>query len=449
MTAKMFLKRALPVLALLTGPAVCFAQSPAPAKTDSGDTAWMIVASVLVLLMTPGLALFYGGMVRRKNVLSSMMHSFIMMGIVTVLWMVASYSIAFGHCTNGFFGSLEYVFGNGVSMKAPYPYSPGTIPAGVFFLFQMMFAIITPALISGAVAERMKFSGYVIFTTLWALFVYAPIACWVWNPGGWLNKMGALDFAGGTVVHLASGVAALVACIILGKRKAVVHREPIMPNNITMTLLGAGLLWVGWIGFNAGSALNAGPQSVSAFLATQLAAAAGMLGWLMVEQLRFGKPTALGAASGLVAGLVGITPASGYLTMGSSVILGLIVGAVCSLAVSLKHKFNFDDSLDVVGVHGVGGALGAILTGVFAAGIANPVFGSVTDAVNTSIKQNHGRMGLILVQIVAVAAVAAYSAAGTAIIIWITKLVVGIRVTGEEESQGLDLSLHGEAGYNL
>lgn len=413
---------------------------------SGADTVWVLVSSVLVLLMTPALALFYGGMVRRKNVLSSMMHSFILMGIVSVLWMAISYSLAFGHSANGFIGSFEYLLGNGVSMKQPYPYnSPlGTIPNGAFFLFQMMFAIITPALISGAIAERMKFSGYVIFTTLWAVLIYAPIACWVWNPDGWLAKRGALDFAGGTVVHLASGVAALVACIMLGRRRAVEHKEAILPNNITTTLLGAGLLWVGWIGFNAGSALAANDLAISAFAATQLAAAAGMLGWLIVEQIRFKKPTALGGASGLVAGLVGITPAAGYVTMSSAVLLGLIVGVVCSMAVSLKHRFNFDDSLDVVGVHGVGGLLGAILTGVLATGVVN-------SAVDDSLKNpaNGGRAGLILTQIMAVLCVGAFSAVGTAILIKVTQAVVGLRVSPEEESLGLDLALHGESGYNL
>jgi len=443
----MLFKRVLFLAALLGVATLSFGQAPAAPATnpiDKADTVWVLLSSVLVLLMTPALALFYGGMVRRKNVLSSMMHSFILMGIVSVLWMVIGYSLAFGHSTSGLIGSFEYLLGNGVSMKQPYPYtSPiGTIPAGAFFLFQMMFAIITPALISGAIAERMKFSGYVVFTTLWAVLVYAPVACWVWNSDGWLFKRGALDFAGGTVVHLASGVAALVACIMLGKRKAVEHREAIMPNNITTTLLGAGLLWVGWIGFNAGSALAANDLALSAFAATQLAAAAGMLGWLIVEQIRFKKPTALGGASGLVAGLVGITPAAGYVTMGSAVLLGLVVGVVCSLAVSLKHKFNFDDSLDVVGVHGVGGLIGAILTGVLATGAIN-------SAVDDSLKTNGGRLGLILTQVIAVVSVAAFSAIGTAILIKLTQAIVGVRVTSEEESLGLDLALHGEAGYNL
>ncbi len=420
------------------------ATTAATPAIDKADTVWVLVSSVLVLLMTPALALFYGGMVRRKNVLSTFMHSFIMMGIVSVLWLVIGYSLAFGKSNSGFVGGFEYLMGNGVSMKLPYPYNNpvGTIPNGAFFLFQMMFAIITPALISGAIAERMKFSGYVVFTTLWSLLIYAPVACWVWNPDGWLAKKGALDFAGGTVVHLASGVSALVACIMLGKRKAVDHHEAILPNNLTMTLLGAGLLWVGWIGFNAGSALAANDLAVSAFATTQVAAAAGMLGWLVVEQIRYKKPTALGAASGLVAGLVGITPAAGYVSLGSALILGLVVGVVCSLAVSLKHKFNFDDSLDVVGVHGVGGMLGALLTGVLATETVN-------SAVGDSLKTNGGRAGLIVTQVVAVLAVAAFAAVGTAIIIKITQAVVGIRTSADDESLGLDLSLHGESGYNL
>jgi Amt family ammonium transporter len=309
-------------------------------------------------------------------------------------------------------------------------------------LFQMMFAIITPALISGAIAERMKFSGYMLFTTLWSVLIYAPIACWVWNPGGWLFKRGSLDFAGGTVVHLASGVSALVACIVLGKRRALVHKQPIKPNNLTTTLLGAGLLWFGWIGFNAGSALAVGDLALSAFAGTHLAAAAGMLGWLVCEKLHYGKPTALGAASGLVAGLVGITPGAGFLAPLPAILVGFLVGAACCFAVGLKNKLGYDDSLDVVGVHGVGGFLGAILTGVFASGAINPV-------VDTALKDNGGRGGLILTQFIGVLAVAAFAGVGTFILMKITQVTVGIRAKEEDESMGLDLALHGEAGYNL
>ncbi len=420
------------------------AATPAAPAIDKADQVWVIVAAALVLLMTPGLALFYGGMVRRKNVLSTMLHSFIMLGVVSILWVVAGYSIAFGKSTTGWFGGFEYLFGNGISMKDAYPYTEplGTVSAGAFMLFQMMFAVITPALISGAIAERMKFSGYVLFTSLWSLVVYAPIACWVWNPGGWLFKKGALDFAGGTVVHLASGVSALVICIVLGKRKSVVNNEPILPNNLTTTLLGAGLLWFGWIGFNAGSALGMGDLAVNAFAVTHLAAAAGMIGWLVCEKIRHGKATALGAASGLVAGLVGITPASGFVGLPESMLIGVLAGVICCLAVNLKNKLGYDDSLDVVGVHGVGGMLGAILTGVLASGKINP-------AVDTALKDNGGRGGLILTQLIAVVTVAAFAMVGTFVILQITKLITGIRATPEEEQLGLDLAHHGEAGYNL
>lgn len=421
-----------------------YGQQPAAAsKVNGADSVWLAVSACLVLLMTPGLALFYGGMVRRKNVLSTMLHSFVMIGIVSILWVLLTYSLAFGK-SGGYLGSLEHLWGAGISMKDPYPYaSPSqTVPEGLFMLFQMMFAIITPALISGAIAERMKFSGYVAFTTLWAIVVYAPVACWVWNPSGWLGAKGVLDFAGGTVVHLASGASALAACIVLGRRKALDHHEPILPNNLTTTLLGAGLLWFGWIGFNAGSALAMNDIAVSAFTGTQVAAAAGMLGWLICEKIRYGKPTALGAASGLVAGLVGITPAAGYLNPGSAIILGFIVGVVCCLAVSLKHKFKFDDALDVVGVHGVGGALGAILTGVFAS-IA------VNSAVGDSLKNNGGRGGLILAQVEAVAVVGVFAFVVTFILMHIVKAVFGLRPSADDEETGLDLILHGESGYNL
>lgn len=433
-------------LFLVPGLALWATSAMAEAPTiDKADTLWVIVASVLVLLMTPALALFYGGMVRQKNVLSSMMHSFIMMGVVSIVWLFLGYTLAFGKTENGLIGGFEFALGHGISMTAPYPYNDplGTIPAGAFMIFQMMFAIITPALISGAIAERMKFSGYLLFTILWALLVYSPVACWVWNPGGWLFKKGALDFAGGTVVHLASGASALVACIMLGKRRAVQHKEAILPNNMTTTLLGAGLLWVGWIGFNAGSALSVGDLSLSAFAATHFASAAGMVGWLIFEKLRYGKPTALGAASGLVAGLVGITPGSGFVGPGEAVLIGFLVGAICFFAVSLKHKFGFDDALDVVGVHGVGGLIGAILTGVFASVAVNKA------AVEGALATNGGRAGLILTQFVAVGVVLIFAMVMTAIIIKLTQAIVGIRVTSDEESQGLDLALHGEAGYNL
>lgn len=442
----------------LAGTAVCsFAQdaaaAAAPAKApwaaDKADLAWVLVSAALVLLMTPALALFYGGMVRRKNVLSTFMHSFVVMGTISILWLVVGYSFAFGKGSTPYFGGLEYFMGNGVSATAPHPgyVTDGepwmTVPNLMFMLYQMMFAIITPALISGAIAERMKFSGYLIFTTLWSLLVYCPVAYWVWNPNGWLFAKSALDFAGGTVVHLASGVAALAAAIALGKRKALVDKEPILPNNLTTTLLGAGLLWFGWIGFNAGSALGATDVAVSAFASTHLAAAAGLLGWILVEKLRIGKATALGAASGLVAGLVGITPAAGFVTPASGVIIGLIAGIVCCLAVNLKHKLGYDDSLDVVGVHGVGGLTGAVLTGVFASETVNGA------AVKAALDTNGGRTGLIVTQIVGVLAVAIFSFVVSFLLVKVATLLGGVRVSPADEEAGLDLALHGEAGYNL
>jgi len=418
-------------------------EAAAPPAINWTDSGWVVVASALVLFMTPGLALFYGGMVRRKNVLSTYLHSFVMMGVISVLWLLAGYTIAFGKTTNGYIGGFEFLGGNGISMKEPYMYfaPPTTIPAGLFMLFQMMFAIITPALISGAIAERMKFSGYLLFTALWSLLIYAPVACWVWNPGGWLFARSALDFAGGTVVHLASGASALAAAIALGKRKALDH-EPILPNNLTTTLLGAGILWFGWIGFNAGSALGMNDIAINAFVTTHLAAAAGLLGWLVVEKIKFGKPTALGAASGLVAGLVGITPGAGFVTPVAAIGIGVAAGVLCCLALSLKKIFKFDDALDVVGVHGVGGALGAILTGVLADAAVNP-------AVDAALKTNGGRGGLILTQFIGIAAVGIFAFVATFILIKIVQAVVGIRVTEAEESEGLDLALHGESGYNL
>jgi Amt family ammonium transporter len=424
------------ILAAATLSAIATAQDAKPAY-DKADTAWLIVSAALVLLMVPGLALFYGGMVRRQNVLSTMLHSFVLMGTVTLLWFALGYPMAFGPST-GWLGSLQGAFGNGLSMSAV---QEGlTVPQGAFFLFQLMFAIITPALISGAIAERMRFSAYVLFTSLWSLLVYAPVACWVWNANGWLFKLGALDFAGGTVVHLASGVAALAACLALGPRRVITHREQILPNNLTLTLLGAGLLWFGWFGFNAGSAYAINDIAVRAFLTTQLAAAMGLLGWLAMERIRYGKATALGAASGLVAGLVGITPAAGFVEPWAALVIGFVAGAICAIAVSLKSKFGFDDSLDVVGVHGAGGFLGALLTGVFASAAANPAAASSLEG---------GRVGLILKQLAAVGAVGVYAFVASFILIKIVNAITPVRASEEEEAIGLDLSLHGEAGYNL
>jgi len=342
-------------------------------KLDTGDTAWVLVSCAMVLLMTPGLALFYAGMVRKKNVLSTMMQSMFMMGLISVLWVWYGYSLAFspGHSMGGFIGNLDFMWLHGVSNTEASPLAP-TIPHSVYMAFQMMFAIITVALISGSLADRLKFSAWVAFAVLWATLVYNPVAHWVWSPNGFLLKMGALDFAGGTVVHIISGVSALTACLILGVRKGH-SSENMLPHNMTYVLLGTGLLWFGWFGFNAGSALGANGTAAVAFVNTNSAAAAAALGWSVIEWIRNGKPSALGFASGAVAGLVVITPAAGFVTVQSAVVMGLIVSLVCYGAIFLKEKLGYDDSLDAFGVHGVGGTLGAILTGVFASPAVNPV----------------------------------------------------------------------------
>ena len=390
-----------------------------------------MVSCALVMLMTPGLALFYGGMVGSKNVLSSFMHSFIALGIITLQWVVIGYSLSFGSDVGGgFIGGFEYAFLNGVGLE---PQEGSTIPHILFMAFQMMFAIITPALISGAIAERMKFSAYFLFIILWATLVYDPICHWVWGPDGWLGARGALDFAGGTVVHLSSGAAALVCAIVLGRRG-----RPGPPHNLTLTLLGAGMLWFGWFGFNAGSALASNENAALALVNTHLAAGAAALAWAIVEWIRQGKPTALGVASGLVAGLVVITPAAGFVGPISAVIMGLLVGPVCYGAVMLKGKLGYDDALDAFGIHGVGGALGAILTGVFAA----EVWGGTNGLID-------GNSELLVENVVGVLAAAAYSVVVTFVILKIIDATVGLRVSNDEENEGLDTNLHGEEGYHM
>ena len=398
---------------------------------NQADTAWLMVSCALVMLMTPGLALFYGGMVGSKNVLSSFMHSFIALGIITLQWVVIGYSLSFGSDVGGgFIGGFEYAFLNGVGLE---PQEGSTIPHILFMAFQMMFAIITPALISGAIAERMKFSAYFLFIILWATLVYDPICHWVWGPDGWLGARGALDFAGGTVVHLSSGAAALVCAIVLGRRG-----RPGPPHNLTLTLLGAGMLWFGWFGFNAGSALASNENAALALVNTHLSAGAAALAWAIVEWIRQGKPTALGVASGLVAGLVVITPAAGFVGPTSAVIMGLLVGPVCYGAVMLKGKLGYDDALDAFGIHGVGGALGAILTGVFAA----EVWGGTNGLID-------GNSELLVENIIGVLAAAAYSVVVTFVILKIIDATVGLRVSNDEENEGLDTNLHGEEGYHM
>lgn len=402
-------------------------------KIDSGDTAWMLVSCALVLLMTPGLALFYAGMVRSKNTLSSLMHSFIAMGLMTVQWIVIGYSLSFGSDIGGFIGGLDYLFLGGVGMEAS-----GSIPHIVFIMFQGMFAIITPALISGAIAERMKFSTYCVFIVLWGTLVYDPICHWVWGEGGWLLNIGALDFAGGTVVHLSSGISALVIALLLGSRIDY-RKKAFYPNNLVFTALGAGLLWFGWYGFNAGSALTAGTSAAIAFANTHIAAAAALLSWVIAEWWSKKKPSVLGAASGLVAGLVTITPAAGFVSPMGALIMGLIGGLVCYLAVLMKSNFGYDDSLDAFGIHGVGGMLGALLTGVF----ATTVFGGGTKGLL------EGNIAIMGPQILGVLATLIYASVVTFVLLKILDAIMGLRVDENQEREGIDTSIHGERAYSL
>jgi Amt family ammonium transporter len=395
---------------------------------DTGDTAWMLVSSALVLVMLPGLALFYAGMVRSKNVLSTSMHTFAALAIIGVQWVAFGYSLAFGG-SGSLIGNLDHLFLNGITPDS----LNGTIPTYVFVMFQGMFAIITPALISGAVAERMKFSTYCVFILLWATLVYDPLCHWVWGEGGWLLSLGALDFAGGTVVHLSSGISALMVALLLGKRIGY-PQERMTPHNLPMTLLGAGLLWFGWFGFNAGSALSSGGSAALAFTTTQAAAAAGALAWMLIEWFHAGKPSALGAASGIVAGLVVITPAAGFVTPGWGLLMGLSAGLFCYLGVMMKHRFGYDDSLDAFGVHGVGGAWGAIATGIFASVGATGLIG--------------GNFQQLLIQLLGVAAAGIYAAVVTLVLLFILGKTMGLRVEKDDERMGLDQTSHSETGYN-
>jgi Amt family ammonium transporter len=399
---------------------------------DTGDTAWLLVSSALVLLMTPALALFYAGMVRRKNVLSTIMHSLAAIPILSVKWALFGYSLAFGATHAGLIGGFELA-GLGPLIGQAH----GTVPALAFAAFQMMFAVITPALISGAFAERMKFSAYVAFILLWSTLVYDPVAHWVWADGGWLFKMGALDFAGGTVVHLTAGVSALVCAIVIGKRLKYPQERP-LPHNLTMTMTGAGILWFGWFGFNAGSALASGKLASLAFMGTHLGAAGGAIGWIAVEWKHRGKPTALGVASGLVAGLVAITPACGYVAPWAAILIGAIASCLCYAAVLAKYKYGYDDSLDAFGVHGVGGLAGALLTGVFAQKVLN-------DGGNDGLL--FGNPHQLLVQGIASLATGGYAAIVTVVVLKLIDKTIGLRVEAAEEREGLDQTQHGEEGY--
>jgi Amt family ammonium transporter len=397
---------------------------------DTGDTAWLLVSAALVMFMTPGLALFYGGLVRSKNVLGTIMQSFFALALVTVLWVLVGYTLAFGPDRAGLIGGLDFWGFRGVG-QAPSDVYATTTPHVAFGMYQLMFAIITPALITGAVAERMKFSGYVLFLALWSLLIYSPLAHWVWG-GGWIGALGALDFAGGTVVHISAGSAALAAILYLGRRKGFGSRG-FVPHNVPMVVTGAAILWFGWFGFNAGSALAANGLAASAFAATHIATAAAVIGWLVPEVIRHGRPTTIGAATGAVAGLVAITPAAGFVEPWAALLIGLAAGVVCFTAVDLKSKLGYDDSLDVVGVHMVGGIVGALLTGV----LASTAINALSEGANLGA------------QALGVGATLVFSFGGTLIILKVVDLLVGVRVTEEEEDTGLDLSQHAEVGYTF
>jgi Amt family ammonium transporter len=419
---------------------------------SAGDNAWVLVSAALVLMMTaPGLVLFYGGLVRRKNILATMMQSFAMMGLITVLWAVVGYSLAFG-AGNGFIGGFEHAFLRGVGLS-PNPNYGGTIPEQTYMIYQLMFAIITPALITGAFAERVKFSSMAVFLCLWSLVVYCPLAHMIWGVGGILNTAGGrwpvLDFAGGTVVHISSGVSALVCAIYLGKR-AGYPQENITPHSMVLSFIGAGMLWVGWFGFNAGSALSAGPLATSAFVNTQFAAAAAAIGWVVAEWLQNGKPTALGAISGAVAGLATITQASGFVQPMSALVIGLIAGVVCSFMVfNVKKFFGYDDSLDAFGVHGVGGTMGALLTGLLASGAINAVFGKNAAGEPLPTGAIDGNWHQVVNQSIGAGIGWALAITGTLVLLFLVDKTMGMRVSAEDEAVGLDLSQHNEEGYDL
>lgn len=428
------------LLVMLTFVPTAFAAgetAAAPSAIDPGDTAFVLVCAALVMLMTPGLALFYGGMVRTKNALSTIMQSFFVIGLVTVQWTLFGYSLAFGPDIGHLIGSLDWIALNGVGQEANADYA-ATIPHQAFMTFQGMFAVITAALITGAFAERMKFGAFVVFTLLWTTFVYDPIAHWVWGVGGWIRELGVLDFAGGTVVHIISGVSGLVIAMLIGKRKGY-GTEVIMPHHLPMTVIGASLLWFGWFGFNAGSALSANGLAASAFVVTHVAAAAATVSWVLTEWIHHGKPTILGAASGCVAGLVAITPAAGFVSLIPAVIIGLGAGIICFLAVAiLKPKLGYDDSLDAFGVHGIGGTWGAIATGLFASTAVNPA------GANGLF---YGNPGQLVNQLIGVGASWVVAAIMTFIILKAIGMFMQVRANPEQETQGLDITEHGERGY--
>jgi ammonium transporter, Amt family len=430
------LRTYLTTLALLSIPTIALAAEEGP-KIDTGDTAWVLVSAALVMLMTPGLALFYGGMVRGKNVLSTIMQSFFIVALISVQWVLIGYTLAFGPDVHGLVGSMDWFGLNGVGQD-PNPDYSATIPHLAFVAFQCMFAVITPALITGSFAERMKFPVFAVFTFLWATLLYDPMAHWVWGVGGWLRTLGALDFAGGTVIHILSGVSGLVVCLMLGKRKGY-GIKPMAPHHLPMTVLGAALLWFGWFGFNAGSALGANGLAASAFVVTNTAAAAATLSWVVAEWFYHGKPTVLGAVSGCIAGLVAITPAAGFVGPLPAIVIGLIAGVICYLAVAvLKAKLGYDDSLDAFGVHGIGGTWGAIATGLFASKAVNPA--GADGAFFGNPEQ-------LTIQLITVAVAWALAIAGTYIILKAISLFTSLRTEEDAEITGLDISEHGESAY--
>jgi Amt family ammonium transporter len=425
---------------LLTLAGAGWAQDAAPPPTiDKGDTAWMMVATALVMSMTaPGLALFYGGLVRAKNMLSVLMQCMVCLAVISIQWILFGYTLAFGTTQGGFIGGLDFLGLAGVGATPNADYA-ATLPHLTFMMYQGTFAIITPALIVGAFAERMKFSAFLLFTILWAVLIYDPLAHWVWGVGGWIRGLGALDFAGGTVVHISSGISALAAALLIGKRIGHGH-EPMPPHNLPFTVAGAALLWFGWFGFNAGSALAADGIAANAFVTTNTAAAAATLGWIFIEWLTRGKPTVLGAASGAVAGLVSITPGAGFVTPVSAIAIGLLGGIICFYGIRLKEIIGADDALDVVGVHGVGGTWGALATGIFA-----------TKAVNAAGADGllYGNPGQLLTQAIGVGATLVYCFIGAFILLKVTDVVVGLRATDDDEFAGLDLTQHSERAYML
>jgi len=426
----------LGILIQLLMPLTAYAEGSG--KIDTGDTAFMLLSAALVMLMTPGLAMFYGGMVRKKNVLGTLMHSFIAIAIVSLQWILMGYSLSFGPDVRGIIGNLDWIGLRGVGID-PNPDYAATIPHMAFMIYQAMFAVITPALIAGAFAERMKFSAFLVFTLLWSTIVYDPVAHWVWGAGGWLRNMGTLDFAGGIVVHITSGISALAAALVIGKRKGYL-REAMPPHNLPLTVLGAGLLWFGWFGFNAGSALSSGGLSTMAFVVTHTAAVTATLVWVIIEWLHRGKPTMFGAATGSIAGLATITPASGFVSPMAAIAVGAAAGAFCYLSLSLKPKLKFDDSLDAFGVHGVGGILGTIGAGLFA-----------QKAINAAGADGlfSGNPRQLLVQLISIASVAVFSFVVSLVLLKVIDWTIGLKVSDEEELMGLDLSQHEETGYQL